>query len=126
MQARLPRSDRFVVLLELRARDMRSHAPDSAQALWRQLRRSQLGPRFRREVPIPEARCIADFLAPAERLVVEVDGPCHQRRRHADACRDRRLQRAGYRVLRLPAELVQRDLPAALAMIREALAAVSP
>ena len=126
MQARPSRSAQFAALLALRARDMRAHPPDSARSLWLHLRRAQLGVRFRREVPIPNARCIADFLAPRERLVVEVDGPYHQRRLRADARRDERLRRAGYRVLRLSAELVQRDTSAALALIRAALAAKAP
>jgi very-short-patch-repair endonuclease len=67
-------------------------------------------------------RCIADFFAPEARLVVEVDGGYHTRRERADARRDAKLRRAGYRVLRLEAELVMRDLPAALGRIREALA----
>lgn len=56
---------------------------------------------------------MADFVAPQAKLVVEVDGPCHERRRAA-ARRDRKLARLGYRGLRLETELVMRQLPAAL------------
>lgn len=54
------------------------------------------------------AGCIMDFLAPSRKLVVEVDGGYHRSaaQRRADARKDRRLKRAGYRVLRLSAELV--------------------
>jgi very-short-patch-repair endonuclease len=58
-----------------------------------------------------------DFLAPQVRLAVEVDGPYHARRRSADTRRDEQLRRLGYRVLRLDAALVLRDLPAALGRI---------
>ena len=44
-------------------------------------------------------RFIADFLAPAERLVIEVDGGHHTEQARADAHRDAVLARAGYRVL---------------------------
>jgi len=54
-------------------------------------------------------------------LVVEVEGGYHARRRSADASRDRKLRRLGYRVIRLDAELVLRDLSAAVALIRAAL-----
>ena len=54
-------------------------------------------------------------------LVVEVDGSCHEQRRAVDAQRDRKLARLGYRVLRLEAELVMRQLPVALALVRQAL-----
>jgi len=54
-------------------------------------------------------------------LIVEVDGGYHARRVTADARRDRKLTRAGYRVVRLQAELVMRDLPAAVRAVRRAL-----
>lgn len=64
-----------------------------------------------------------DFFAPAVGLVVEVDGKWHVDRALTDARRDRRLQRAGLRVLRLPAELVLRDIERAVELVRAALAA---
>ena len=45
----------------------------------------------------------------------------HARRRSADASRDRKLRRLGFRIVRLDAELVLRDLNAAVALIRAAL-----
>ena len=65
-------------------------------------------------------RYIADFLAPSVKLVVKVDGGCHARRVIAGARRDRVLLRLGYRVLRLDAELVLRQLPLAVEAIRKA------
>jgi very-short-patch-repair endonuclease len=52
---------------------------------------------------------------------VEVDGPHHALRARADAHRDAVLARLGYRVLRLEAALVVRELPVALERIRAAL-----
>jgi very-short-patch-repair endonuclease len=80
------------------------------------LRSSQLGVAFRRQVPL--LGFIADFYAPSARLIVEIDGGYHARRVTADAHRDRKLERDGYRVVRLQAELVMRDLPAALLAVR--------
>ena len=60
-------------------------------------------------------------MTPAERLVVEVDGGHHAEQALADARRDAVLARAGYRVLRLDAALVMRDLEGALARVRHAL-----
>jgi very-short-patch-repair endonuclease len=51
---------------------------------------------------------------------VEVDGGYHGDRARADARRDRVLERAGYRVLRLSEELVTRNLEMALARVRAA------
>jgi len=98
---------------------MRQAPTDSEARLWRALHSSQLGVAFRRQVPL--LGFIADFYAPSARLVVEVDGGYHARRATADARRDRKLERAGYRVVRLPAELVMRDLPAAVLAVRGAL-----
>ena len=108
-------------LLAQRAGCMRAAATPSEQLLWFQLRGSRLGVSFKRQVPLG-GRFIVDFLASRARLVVEVDGSWHARRAVADAARDRALARLGYRVLRLEAELVVRDMPGALARIRDALA----
>ena len=75
---------------------------------------------FRPEVLLG-GRFIVDFFASSIGLVVEVDGGYHAHRRAADASRDRKLCRLGYRVIRLDAELVLRDLSAAVALIRAAL-----
>ena len=105
--------------LALHAHSMRQAPTDSEARLWRVLRSSQLGVAFRRQVPL--LGFIADFHAPSARLVVEVDGDYHARRVTADARRDRKLSRAGYRIVRLQAELVMGDLAAAIRAVRRAL-----
>jgi very-short-patch-repair endonuclease len=62
-----------------------------------------------------------DFVAPRARLIVEVDGGYHATRVGADARRDSKLTRMGYRVLRLDADLVRRDVHAAVEQIRTEL-----
>jgi very-short-patch-repair endonuclease len=100
---------------------MRARATSSEQLLWAHLRGSQLGVSFKRQVPLG-GRFIVDFLASREKLVVEVDGAWHTGRAGADAARDRALARLGYRVLRLDAQLVVRDMAGALALVRASLA----
>ena len=109
-------------LLAARARQLRLSPTPSEQRLWLQLRGRRLGVAFRRQVPIGDF--IADFVAPSARLVVEVDGGSHSGRERADARRDAKLRRLGYRVLRVEAELVMKQLPVALQRVREALAPV--
>jgi very-short-patch-repair endonuclease len=92
----------------------------SEARLWSALRARQLGVQFRREVPLA-GRYIVDFCAPSVRLVIEVDGGYHELRRRADARRDAVLCGLGYRVLRVEAGLVMRDLAAVVALVREAL-----
>jgi very-short-patch-repair endonuclease len=89
--------------------------------LWEAIRRHQLGIQIRRQVPI--GRFVVDFLVPEARVVLEVDGPYHSQRRAADARRDAWLGRAGYRVLRLEAALVEHQLPLAIERIHAELVA---
>jgi very-short-patch-repair endonuclease len=105
--------------LEARAHHLRRHPTLTEQRLWSALKGSRLGLPFRRQVVM--GRYIADFVCPQARLVVEVDGEVHTRRAHLDAHRDSILQRAGYRVLRIPAALVTSNLDAAVELVRTAL-----
>ena len=106
-------------LLASRARSTRL-APTTTEALlWAELRGSRLGVAFRRQVVIGEY--IVDFCAPSVGLVVEVDGGYHAGRARADARRDRMLAQLGYRVVRVPAEAVLRDMAAVLGVICSAL-----
>jgi len=114
---------RFQALLAERAQFMRHNGTDTERSLWRELSGSKLGVAFRRQVPV--GRYIADFMAPSLKLIIEVDGGYHRQRVVADARRTRVLDRLGYRVLRLDAELVSRQLPLAVAAVREALQALS-
>ena len=109
------------LLLHERARVMRAQPTLSEARLWARLSGSQLGVAFRQVVL---GEYVVDFLAPACRLVVEVDGPYHARGLRAHARRDARLQALGFRVLHLEAELVVCDLPAALDRVRDALGCV--
>ena len=117
--ARLSSHQRSVI--ESHARAMR-HAPTrSEELLWRALSGRKLGVLFRRQVRI--GRYVADFAAAAVRLVVEVDGPYHFGRCAADERRDKVLGALGWRVLRLPASVVERDVRVAVERIRAELEA---
>jgi len=101
-------------VLKERAAQMR-HAPAASEArLFEAIRGGRLGVTFRRQVPVL-GRFIADLLASEVRLLVEIDGGYHAARDAADARRERALELAGYRVLRLDAELAMRDVKAAVA-----------
>ena len=120
MQNRAPVPTHTAQVLAQRASQMRAAATTSEARLWQALRAKQLGIVFRRQVIV--GRYIVDFVAPAARLVVEVDGGYHAGRARADERRDTKLRRLGYRVLRLESELVLRDLGAAVEKVRAALA----
>jgi very-short-patch-repair endonuclease len=122
MNARQASSSRHTTRREGLACSMRQEPTSSERRLWAELSGGKLGVWFRRQVVVGAS--IVDFMAPARKLVVEVDGGSHAdvRRQRADARRDKRLERAGYRVLRLPAELVLSNVAATVQHIRHALA----
>ena len=103
---------------------MRFHPTASEALLFSAIRGKRLGVAFRRQQVIRGH--IVDFLARKAKLVVEVDGDAyHARRAAADAARERKLVRAGYTVVRVPASLVERDLPRAVGIVKAALAEAS-
>ena len=106
--------------LEQRAWANRHMLTASEARLWSALSARKLGVQFRRQVPLA-GRYIVDFCALSARLVVEVDGGYHERKRGSDARRDATLRALGFRVLRVRAELVMRDLGAALAAVAAAI-----
>jgi len=83
--------------LHARARDMRNHPTEPEKRLWRMLSGKQVGVKFRRQAVIPPY--IADFLCPALKLIIEVDGDTHDP--PADVSRDAVLGKQGYSVLRV-------------------------
>ncbi len=102
------------------AREMRRQPTGSESLLWSALRNRRLaGRKFRRQHPV--GRFILDFYCHEVRLAVEVDGQVHETQREADRERQQILASMGIRFLRLPAALIESDLPAALAAIEEAL-----
>jgi len=78
-----------------------------------------LGFNFRASVPVQGY--IADFYCERARLVVELDGHFHKKRKEYDRLRDKHLQYAGIRTLRFPSARVFRDTEGILNEIAEAL-----
>lgn len=67
---------------------------------------------------------VVDFYCVAHKLVIEVDGGYHHtdEQRARDAARDAELRRLyGVRMLRVDAELVERDVAAAVAIVLAAM-----
>ena len=120
MRNSLTQSPSRKLALKQRARIMRHNPTTSEALLWCYLKGSKLGVGFRRQVVIGEY--IVDFCAPSVKLVIEVDGGYHARRVRLDARRQRRIERAGYRFVRLSHELVVRRPDEAVACVVAALA----
>ena len=82
------------LVLQRRAKVLRSNSTDAERHLWRGLRGRQLaGHRFRRQVPL--AGYVADFACLEAGLIVELDGSQHLERRYYDARRERATESGG-------------------------------
>ncbi|MBI3332431.1 endonuclease domain-containing protein [Candidatus Peregrinibacteria bacterium] len=103
-----------------RAKSLRKRSTRPEIILWEKLRCHRLrGLKFRRQVPI--GKFIVDFYCHEHRLVVEVDGLAHELlHKKKDKDRDQLLQRAGYKVLRIPNNHVYQCLDGALFRIAHA------
>jgi very-short-patch-repair endonuclease len=94
--------------LKPQARRMRKEPTPEEAALWKRLRNGKLGGfKFRRQHPIDQY--LADFCCPEVWLVIEIDGPIHERQVEEDALRQDHIERLGYRVIRFSNEDVIRN-----------------
>jgi very-short-patch-repair endonuclease len=105
-----------------RARDERRQLTLAEMILWRSLRDRGIGAKFRRQVPI--GPYIGDFVCIHAKVVVELDGPPHEKaeQRLHDARRDQWFRAKGWRVLRFPNDPVIGGSEAIIDEIRRAVA----
>src|SRR5665213_4264180 len=98
------------------ARRLRVDQTDAETVLWNRIRNRQIdGHKFVRQQPIGNYIC--DFVCRERLLIIEVDGGQHNESA-ADAIRDRRLNEAGYRVLRFWNNDVLGNIDGVLAVIQ--------
>ncbi len=110
------RKHRFHPLTQARARALRKDDIPAEYKLWQRLRNRQLdGLKFRRNIPV--GQYIADFLCHECQLIVELDGPSHERRFEHDRARTVWLEQQGFRVLRIINQEVHTDMDAVLKTI---------
>ncbi len=117
---------RIVVPPEIRrkiveiAREFRKEPTPGEKILWNALRGKKLeGIKFRRQQPI--GYFVVDFYNSAYRLVIEVDGPIHEDQVEADKARQEILEALGLVVLRIKTEVIEKNLPMAIELIRNSI-----
>ena len=100
------------------AKENRKEATTYEDILWQELRKNQLGVRFRRQHSIGDY--IADFVCLPLKLIIEVDGGYHNEQEQAEADRLRAhwLQNRGYHVLRFTNEEVANNIENVLSIIK--------
>ena len=105
------------------AREQRAQSVTAEALIWQAVRNRRChGAKFQRQVVLGDF--IVDFVCFEHRFVFEIDGPSHQTEGSVerDICRDAWLAAQGFRVLRLPNDLVIGSAELAVAKIRAALA----
>ena len=103
------------------ARQMRPQPTDAERVLWQRLRHdlALIGSHFRRQALV--GPFIVDFASRKAKLVVELDGGQRDWQQASDALRTRRIEAAGYRVLRFWNHDVLGNLEGVLSEIQRAL-----
>jgi len=103
------------------ARRMRTQPTDAERLLWQRLRHdfALIGSHFRRQALV--GPFIVDFASRKAKLVIELDGGQHDWQQESDALRTRRIEAAGYRVLRFWNNDVLGNLEGVLSEIQRAL-----
>ena len=81
-----------------RRQRLRQNSTKSEQVLWYELRGKKLGYIFRRQFSID--KFIVDFCCVALRLIIELDGPIHEKQKSYDAYRESILRERKYKILR--------------------------
>ena len=100
------------------ARQFRKEPTKSEHILWQALRgRKMNGIKFRRQQPI--GNFVVDFYNSTYRLVVEVDGSVHDDQVEFDQARQVALEELGLNIMRVNAEIVEKNLPLVLGEIRK-------
>ena len=96
------------------ARKLRREMSLPEVMVWQRLRSSKIGVKVRRQHPI--GPYVVDFYVREAGLVIEIDGEAHDRGHHPsrDERRDAFLTNNGYRVLRIPAADVLRNIDGVL------------
>ena len=110
--------DRYRKLSE-KAKEMRGTPTEAEKLLWEYLRANQLGVKFRRQHPLGDY--IADFVCLVKRLVIELDGKCHEENTEHDKFRDNELLKLGYITIRFTNEDLFGEIEIVLEIIKNNL-----
>jgi len=104
-------------------RKLRNNQTDAEKELWRYLRYTKPGVKFRRQFPViyvnddKKSFFVADFICLEKKLIIEVDGEIHEKQKESDDARDLILKNLGYNVIRIKNEDIFRNLNLVLEII---------
>ena len=110
------------LLLE-KAKEMRENPTPAEAVLWEELRAKKLGHKFRQQHLVEDY--IPDFVCLRKKLIIEVDGEIHNDRVEEDEERTKRLNEAGFQVIRFRNEEVLTGIDTVLEKINNTLSSIS-
>lgn len=117
-----------MVVAKRLCRDLRKHSTKAEQIFWESVRdRRFMNKKFYRQHPIffdilgKETFYIADFFCYEEKLVVEIDGGYHKRRKDHDALRTSIMKVLGINVIRFHNREVENNLGSVLQKLKMVL-----
>jgi leucyl-tRNA synthetase len=102
------------------AKEHRKYPTDAEEILWENIRNRKLGYKFRRQHAIGKYR--VDFVCLEKQLVIEVDGPIHDKQNEEDENRTKKLIELGFRVVRFNNDDVKYKIDDVLEQIKKELA----
>ena len=108
-----------------RAKELRRNMTPAERTLWQHLRANRLGGFHLRRQQIIDG-FIVDFYCHKAGLVIEVDGPIHDKQQPEDSRREAALAKRGLRIVRFKNESVMNHLPQVLAEILKTLESSTP
>ena len=109
------------------AREQRKLATPEEIKMWEILRdRKFMNFKFSRQYPIVISTTlgkrifyIADFFCHALRLIIEIDGPIHEKQKIYDQARDKILNDFGYNIIRIKNEQINAEIVDTLKILSE-------
>jgi len=108
------RDPKLIKIAKQLCRDLRKSQTPEKKILWERIRnRKFFGKKFYRQYPIfydqlgKETFYIADFLCFECRLIIELDGKIHLKRKGIDKIKDNNLLSLGFKVIRIKNEELQ-------------------
>ena len=100
-------------------REYKNNLTQAEEHLWQKLRRNEAGYKIRRQHIV--AHYIADFICLPLMLIIEIDGPVHNKQKEKDAERTENLKALGYKVIRYANDEVENNIETVVERIKEEL-----
>lgn len=125
----LKRNNNLVEIAKFVCRELRKNSTQSEKIFWDKVRNKNFfGKKFYRQYPIfhditgKETFFVADFFCYTDKLIVELDGKCHQYRLKEDDDRTKILNFLGLQVIRFSNDEIMNNLESVLKILIKYLA----